>query len=69
MKRRAIDFNLDVEEPEPPPRYVTPRKEHLAWCKQRALEYVDMGDLEGAFGSLTSDLARNQLLLMRWRFK
>ena len=34
----------------------TTRAEHLAWCKTRALEYVDAGDLSNAFGSLVSDL-------------
>jgi hypothetical protein len=32
------------------------RDEHLAWCKQRALEYVDAGDLANAVASMTSDL-------------
>ena len=35
------------------------RAEHLAWCKQRALEYVDRGDLVGAFASMTSDLGKH----------
>lgn len=34
----------------------TTRAEHLAWCKTRALEYVDMGDLNNAYSSLVSDL-------------
>jgi hypothetical protein len=32
------------------------RAEHLAWCKARALQYVDAGDMGGAFASLTADL-------------
>src|SRR6476660_9902729 len=32
------------------------RDEHLAWCKRRALEYVDAGDLTRAVASMTSDL-------------
>ena len=32
------------------------RDEHLAWCKRRALEYVDAGDLTQAVASLASDL-------------
>ena len=32
------------------------RAEHLAWCKQRALEYVDAGDLSQAMTSMVSDL-------------
>jgi len=35
------------------------RDEHLAWCKQRALEYVDDGDLTGAFASMVSDLGKH----------
>lgn len=33
------------------------RDEHLAWCKQRALEYVDAGNLEEAFTSFLSDVS------------
>jgi hypothetical protein len=35
------------------------RTEHLAWAKQRALAYVDAGDLQGAFASLASDLNKH----------
>ena len=35
------------------------RSEHLAWCKQRALEYVDRGDVSQAFASMTSDLRKH----------
>ena len=35
------------------------RAEHLAWCKERALEYVEAGDLTGAFASMTSDLNKH----------
>ena len=35
------------------------RQEHLAWCKQRALEYVDMGDAHGAWASMVSDLGKH----------
>ena len=37
----------------------TPRAEHLAWCKTRALEYIDAGDTQGAFASLMSDLNKH----------
>jgi hypothetical protein len=37
----------------------TTRAEHLAWCKQRALEYVDAGDLQGAFASMASDMNKH----------
>lgn len=32
------------------------REEHLAWCKQRALEYLDAGKLEEVVASMASDL-------------
>ena len=32
------------------------RDEHLLWCKRRALEYVDAGDLTHAVASMASDL-------------
>ena len=37
----------------------TTRTEHLAWCKQRALQYVDAGDLQGAFNSMASDMRKH----------
>jgi len=35
------------------------RQEHLEWCKKRALEYVDNGDLNNAFASMSSDLNKH----------
>lgn len=35
------------------------REEHLAWCKKRALEYVDRGDLRNAWGSFVSDIQKH----------
>jgi hypothetical protein len=35
------------------------REEHMKWCKQRALEYVDRGDLSQALASMTSDLGKH----------
>jgi len=35
------------------------RAEHLQWAKDRANEYVDMGDLSQAFASLASDLSKH----------
>ena len=35
------------------------RAEHLTWCKERALEYVDAGDLQNAFASMVSDLGKH----------
>jgi hypothetical protein len=40
-------------------RSETTRDEHLAWCKQRALVYVDAGDLSQAFTSMGSDLDKH----------
>lgn len=37
----------------------TTRAEHLAWCKQRALEYCDLGDTNQAFASMASDLGKH----------
>lgn len=35
------------------------RAEHLAWCKERALEYVEAGDLDQAVTSMGSDLDKH----------
>lgn len=35
------------------------RTEHLQWRKDRALEYVAMGDLNQAFASMESDLRKH----------
>ena len=35
------------------------RDEHLAWCKQRALEYADRGDTANAVASMMSDLGKH----------
>lgn len=35
------------------------RQEHLNWCKKRANEYVDNGDLTNAFGSMTSNVEKH----------
>jgi hypothetical protein len=40
------------------------RQEHLAWAKQRALEYVDRADLVGAISSMISDLGKHTRLSM-----
>jgi hypothetical protein len=31
----------------------------MQWCKQRALEYVDDGDVQQAFTSMASDLGKH----------
>jgi hypothetical protein len=35
------------------------RDERLAWCKERALEYVDRGDVSQGFASMLSDLRKH----------
>lgn len=35
------------------------RAEHLAWAKERALEYVIAGDVLGAIASMLSDLRKH----------
>ena len=35
------------------------RAEHLQWCKDRALDYVNMGDTTEAFASMGSDLSKH----------
>lgn len=34
-------------------------EEHLAWCKKRALEYLDAGELANAFTSMLSDMDKH----------
>ncbi len=35
------------------------RSEHIQWCKDRALEYCDKGDLRLAYMSMASDLQKH----------
>lgn len=35
------------------------RAEHLAWCKERALEYCYRNNLKDALGSMCSDLGKH----------
>ena len=35
------------------------RDEHLRWCKDRALEYVKVGDAKQAVTSFMSDMSKN----------
>jgi len=35
------------------------RTEHLAWCKARALDYIAIGDVQGAMLSMMSDLSKH----------
>ena len=36
------------------------RAEHLQWCKDRAIELLDSGDLSGAVVSMASDIQKNE---------
>ena len=36
------------------------RAVHMQWCKDRALEYCDMGDPIQAWASLLSDLSKHE---------
>ena len=35
------------------------RNTHLEWCKQRANEYVEQGDMQQAFASFQSDMTKH----------
>lgn len=35
------------------------RTEHLSWCKQRAHEYLERGDVTNAIASMMSDLDKH----------
>jgi hypothetical protein len=36
------------------------RAQHLAWCKERALHYLDRGDYSQAIASMGSDLTKHK---------
>lgn len=38
------------------------REEHLCWAKERALQYVEAGDLGNAIASMLSDLTKHEEL-------
>lgn len=35
------------------------RQQHLEWCKKRALEYLDKGDVQNAVTSMMSDMQKH----------
>jgi len=37
---------------------ISARSSHLQWCKDRALQYVDAGDMNQAYASMVSDLGK-----------
>jgi len=36
------------------------RAEHLQWCKDRALKYLDQNDTNQAFASFMSDMSKHE---------
>ncbi len=66
---RDFEESHDLELEEATPEVTMPRTEiaqqgetraeHLAWCKRRALEYCDIGDVQQAFASIGSDLGKH----------
>ena len=36
------------------------RREHMKWCKDRALKYVDDGEFSQAIASMISDLGKHE---------
>ena len=40
-------------------RLMSERDEHMAWCKQRALDYLELGDVPSAISSMLSDLSKH----------
>lgn len=38
---------------------MTTRAEHLAWCKERALQYVNSGDVRQGLTSMLSDMGKH----------
>lgn len=38
---------------------MTTRREHMEWCKERALAYCDKGELQMAFSSMSADLQKH----------
>jgi len=42
------------------PQNKTTRAEHIAWCKSRALQYCDTGDISQAYASMASDLSKHE---------
>jgi hypothetical protein len=35
------------------------REEHLAWCKRRALQYIDRGEIAEGLKSMISDMEKH----------
>lgn len=39
--------------------FMKTRSEHLQWCKDRAMPYIENGDVKGAFASFVSDMRKH----------
>lgn len=59
MPEPSADRIEDLFGVRPPDAPIMRRDEHLAWAKERALEYVDAGDLTQAAASMNSDLSKH----------
>jgi hypothetical protein len=44
------------------------RQEYLDWCKKRAHEYLDRGDVQNAIASMMSDLNKHPKTASRYPF-
>jgi hypothetical protein len=42
------------------PEEKTERQKHLEWCKERALQYVEAGELTQAYSSMASDMRKHK---------
>lgn len=42
------------------PNLTTERGRHLHWCKTRAFEYLDRGDIKNAWASFVSDMSKHE---------
>jgi len=56
MTPKAGAFELNTLSPEE--KNMT-RSEYLEWCKKRALEYIDTGNINDAYTSMASDLSKH----------
>jgi hypothetical protein len=56
----GADVGTHLHNPAPAPEIpATTRAEHLAWCKERALEYLNRGRINDALTSFASDMTKH----------
>lgn len=48
---------------QPTPAGMIPAADHIAWCRRRATEYVEAGQLQEAVAGLLSDLQKHPATL------